>query len=57
LTQNYEDTDFESQDAELLMPANNKDLFEDEERVKHDEDMAEEFEEEFVEDDGGVSIH
>ncbi len=39
------------------MPANNKDLFEDEERVKHDEDMAEEFEEEFVEDDGGVSIH
>jgi hypothetical protein len=54
---NYDDTDFESQDDKLLMPANDKDLFEDEERVIHDEDMADEFEEEFVNDDDGISIH
>ena len=53
LIQNYVDTDVELQDAELLMPANDQDLFEDdvdEEHVVHVE-IADELEEEFMEDD------
>ena len=53
LIQTYVDTDIELQDAELLMPSNDQNLFEDdvdEEHVVYYE-TADELEEEFVEDD------
>jgi len=53
LFQTYVDTDIEWQDAEVLMPAKDQDFFEDDvddEHVLHDE-IADELEEEFVEDD------
>jgi hypothetical protein len=53
LIQNYVDTDIELQDAELLMPAIDQDLFEDDvdkEHVVHEE-IADELEEELMEDD------
>ncbi len=53
LIQNHLDTDVELQDAELLMPAIDQDLFEDdidEENVVHEE-IADELEEKLMEDD------
>ncbi len=37
------------------MPANDQNLFEDQKRVIHDDEIAAEFEEELVDDDGEIS--
>jgi hypothetical protein len=52
LIQTYVDTYIELQDAELLMPANDQNLFEDDVDEEHGTyETADELEEEFVEDD------
>jgi hypothetical protein len=51
LIQTYVDTDIELQDAEVLMPANDQELFEDDVDEEHVDRIADELEEEFVKDD------